>query len=110
MDIYSLLHYAKEHRASDVHIVAGTPPMVRIHGSLETVADSGPLSPEETLQAFYQIATPEGREEFHRGLELDFGFSLDGVGRLRVNVAQERKSVSILIRLLPPELPVLEKM
>jgi twitching motility protein PilT len=54
------------------------------------------------------MTTPEEREEFHRHLELDFGYTLDGVGRLRCNAAQQRGAISLAIRLLPPEIPTVD--
>ena len=69
-----------------------------------------PLTADEISQAFLQITTPEEREEFHRHLELDFGYTLPGVGRLRCNAAQQRGAVSLAIRLLPREIPTIDEL
>ena len=54
------------------------------------------------------MTTPEERENFHRHLELDFGYTLPGVGRLRCNAAQQRGSISLAVRLLPPKIPTID--
>jgi len=110
MDILNLLHTAKAKSASDLHMVVSSPPLLRVNGSLEPLNGTAPLSAEDISQAFLQITTPEEREEFHRQLELDFGYTLDGVGRLRCNAAQQRGSVSLAVRLLPPEIPTVDDM
>jgi len=107
-DIFTLLRTAKAKAASDLHMVTASPPLLRINGSLEPVNGVTSLTAEEISQAFLQITTPEEREEFHRHLELDFGYTLDGVGRLRCNAAQQRGAISLAVRLLPPEIPTIE--
>jgi twitching motility protein PilT len=110
MDIFKLLYTAKAKAASDLHMVTSSPPLLRVNGRLESVNGATPLTAEDISQAFFQVTTPEEREEFQRTLELDFGYTLDGVGRLRCNAAQQRGSISLSIRLLPPEIPTVEDM
>jgi len=110
MDIFSLLHIAKSQTASDLHLVVASPPFLRVNGFLEAVDGMAPLTAEDVSQAFLQITTPEEREEFHRHLELDFGYTLSGVGRLRCNAAQQRGAISLAVRLLPPEIPTVEEL
>jgi len=110
MDIFSLLYTAKSKAASDLHLVASSPPLLRIDGSLKAVDGITPLTAEEISQAFLQITTPEEREDFHRHLELDFGYTLSDVGRLRCNAAQQRGAISLAIRLLPPEIPTIDEL
>jgi len=108
MDIFSLLHIAKLKSASDLHLVAASPPLLRVNGFLEAVDGVAPLTAEDINQAFLQVTTPEEREDFHRHLELDFGYTLSGVGRLRCNAALQRGAISLAVRLLPPEIPTVE--
>ncbi len=105
MDIFRLLNLAKEKNASDLHLVFASPPMLRVNGSLEPVADMGLLTPDDIDQAFTQITTPEEREDFSRRLELDFGYSLPDVGRIRCNAARQRGAISLALRLLPLTIP-----
>jgi len=85
-------------------------PLLRVNGSLEAVNGVSPLTAEEISQAFLQITTPEDREDFHRHLELDFGYTLPGVGRLRCNAAQQRGAISLALRLLPPKIPTIDEL
>jgi twitching motility protein PilT len=110
MDISELLHKAKSMDASDLHLVVDSPILLRINGKLETLKDTKPLVADEISQAFTRITTPQEREEFHRQLELDFGFTLAGVGRLRCNAAQQRGTVSLAIRLLPEKIPTIDEL
>jgi len=110
MDVFSLLRTANSKRASDLHLVADSPAMFRIDGSLEQANGAVPLSAEDINEAFLQITTPEEREEFHNHLELDFGYSLPDVGRLRCNAAQQRGAISLAVRLLPPKIPTIDEL
>ncbi|HXZ30125.1 MAG TPA: PilT/PilU family type 4a pilus ATPase [Dehalococcoidia bacterium] len=108
MDVFALLRTGKSRRASDLHMVAGSPASFRIDGSLTPADGIAPLSPEDINEAFLQLTTPEEREHFHRQLELDFGYTLPDVGRLRCNAAQQRGSISLAMRLLPPKIPTVD--
>jgi len=110
MDIFSLLHLANSEHASDLHLVASSPPMLRVNGFLQPVDGASPLTADEINQALLQITTPGEREEFHRYLELDFGYTLPGVGRLRCNAAQQRGAISLAVRLLPLKIPNIDEL
>ena len=110
MDIFSLLRTGNSRRASDLHLVVGSPATFRIDGSLEAVNGTAPLTSEDINEAFLQLTTPEEREHFHRQLELDFGYTLPDVGRLRCNAAQQRGAISLAVRLLPPKIPTLDEL
>jgi twitching motility protein PilT len=108
MDIFSLLRTGSSRRASDLHMVVGSPATFRIDGALVAADGVGALTPEDINEGFLQLTTPEERENFHRHLELDFGYTLPGVGRLRCNAAQQRGSISLAVRLLPPKIPTID--
>ncbi len=110
MDVFSLLRLGKSRQASDLHLVVGSPASFRINGSLDPADSVGPLTSEDISEAFLQLTTPEEREEFHRHLELDFGYTLPDVGRLRCNAAQQRGSISLAVRLLPPKIPTIDEL
>jgi len=109
-NIIDLLRLANGKNASDLHLVVASPPLLRINGSLGSVDGMLPLSPEEISEAFIQLTTPEQREEFQHTLELDFGYTLPGIGRLRCNVAQQRGAISFALRLLPPVIPTIDEL
>jgi twitching motility protein PilT len=110
MDIFSLLRTGSSRRASDLHMVVGSPATFRIDGALLHADGAASLTPEDINEAFLQLTTPEERENFHRHLELDFGYTLPGVGRLRCNAAQQRGSISLAVRLLPPKIPTIDEL
>ena len=110
MDIVSLLNQAKAKAASDLHLVAFSPPILRVNGSLEPVAGMAQLTPDDIDQAFTQITTPEDRADFQQCLELDFSYTLPDVGRLRCNAARQRGAISLAIRLLPPTIPTIDEL
>ncbi len=109
MDIFALLKQAKAKAASDLHMVLSSPPLLRVNGGLEAVEGYSPLTAEEINQAFSQITTPQERENFATHLELDFGYTLPGVGRLRCNAARQRGAISLAVRLLPMEVPTIDE-
>jgi twitching motility protein PilT len=84
--------------------------MLRINGFLEPVDGREALSPEEVSRALDELTKPEEREEFYRNLELDFGYTLPEVGRLRCNAAWQRGAISFAIRLLPPKIPTIDEL
>jgi twitching motility protein PilT len=110
MDIFSLLNTAMSKGASDLHMVTSSPPLLRVNGDLEPVDGTTPLTANEINQAFLQITTPEHREYFHRHLELDFNYTLSGVGYLRCNAAQQRGAISLAVRLLSSEIPTIDEL
>jgi len=91
-------------------MVVGSPATYRIDGALTPADGTASLTPEDINECFLQLTTPEERENFHRHLELDFGYTLPGVGRLRCNAAQQRGSISLAIRLLPPKIPTIDEL
>lgn len=110
MDILELLRLAKSKSASDLHMIVSRPPSLRIHGQLLPENDLPPLTPEDLEQAFRQVTTEKERAEFDCCLELDFGRTIAEVGRLRFNVARQRETISIVVRLLPARIPTIEEL
>ncbi len=108
MDIFALIHLAVAKGSSDLHLVASNPPLLRTNGSLQPVAKTSPLTPEAINQAFHQITSEKERADFERRLELDFGYTVPGVGRLRCNASKQRGTLSLVIRLLPLTIPTLD--
>lgn len=108
--ILDLIRIADKHKASDLHLVVGFPPFLRVKGDLEPLMEIESVQPEDARSALVELTTPEEREEFYRTLELDFGYNIPGVGRVRCNAAQQRGSISMAIRLLPPKIPTVEEL
>lgn len=110
VNIIDLLRLAKGRNASDLHLVVGSPPMLRIDGSLEPTNGIAPLAPEEIREAFTQLTTAEQRKRFQNTLELDFSYALPDIGRVRCNVAQQRGAISFALRLLPFAIPTIDEL
>lgn len=110
MDILAILMVAKQNASSDVHIVSGMPPMIRVHGTLQPIPDYPVLEPHDTQDAFFQISSSAQRSSFEEDMELDFGLSPDGIGRVRCNVARQLGTVSMAIRLLPLVIPTIAEL
>jgi len=110
MDIQAMLRMARTRKASDLHLITNSPPLLRIDGALHGVGGYAKLAPEEISEALFQITTPEQREAFFRQMELDFAYSIPGVGRLRCNACQQQGSISLNIRLLSPVIPTVDEL
>jgi twitching motility protein PilT len=105
MDMITILQTAKDRSASDLHLVADMPPLMRIHGSLNPASDLDVVT-EMDLEAMLKQVTTEAQQEiFATTYELDFGSSVEGVGRVRFNAARQRGSISFVNRLLPDTVP-----
>jgi len=110
MDITELLQSAKSLGASDLHLVVSKPPLCRIHGRILPIEGHQSLTSEDIDHALAQVTSEGEREVFERTLELDFGLTIAEVGRLRFNAARQRGTTSLVVRLLPPEIPDIESL
>ncbi len=105
MDMVAILQTAKERSASDLHLVAEMPPLMRIHGSLAPAADMAVVTEADLEAMLAQVTTEEQQQTFATTHELDFGASVPEVGRVRFNAARQRGSISFVNRLLPDTVP-----
>ncbi len=108
-EIKKLLDEMVERRASDLHITAGVPPQYRIDGTL-VATDHPPLDPVTSREYSYAILDERRIAKFEAEKGLDTSFSVEGLGRFRVNVFLQRGSVSAAIRHLPWEIPSMEEL
>ena len=101
-DIDQALRRIVDHEGSDLHLKVGAPPMIRVHGSLQPLPDSEPLTADDTKAAAARLMQRESsRTEFEDEGEADLSYSVPGVSRYRVNVFRQRGSVSIVCRVIP---------
>jgi twitching motility protein PilT len=110
MDILSLVSDAKEKKASDLHISEDSLPMLRINGEIEWSDGNTILTSSDIKEFLEKVTIPEERERFYREKELDFGYTVDGVTRLRGNAAFHRGTISIALRLIPTAIPTIEEL
>jgi twitching motility protein PilT len=82
---------------SDLHLVAGSPPSIRVNGELRRM-EHPPLTAEETKQTSFGIAPPDRRAQLQEQGEADFAFSVAGLGRFRVNAFRQRGAYSLAMR------------
>ena len=104
LQIQRLLKAMVDKGASDLHITANSPPVMRIYGKIIKV-NSPPLSGEETKQLLYQVLSPRKKQYFEKNLEIDFSFEITGLGRFRGNIFHAGKSVSGVFRYIPYAVP-----
>lgn len=102
-----LLFKCVEKKASDLHITVGIPPMLRIYGELTPVGEEN-LDPKDTLRFVKDITTEEQFKKFEEIGELDFSYSLEGVGRFRVNAYHQRGSCALALRSVGLKIPTLD--
>jgi twitching motility protein PilT len=105
--LVSLLRFALSERASDLHISAGEPPMLRIDGELCKV-DLPALSSEETHSMLFDVMNDAQRRAFQEKLEVDFAYELDETARFRVNVFVQHRGEGAVLRSIPNKIPRLE--
>lgn len=103
-----MLELAVENRASDLHLTVPSPPILRIDGSLHIIQNLNPLSPKDVENYYEEITSTERRAEFSKTRELDFAYSIPGLTRCRVNILQQRSTISIAIRLIPFGVPTID--
>jgi twitching motility protein PilT len=93
---------------SDLHLTAGAPPMIRLHGVMRPIEDTPRFTPPDLQRIIYQVISQKQRERFEENLELDFAYSLPGRARFRVNVYRQRDSLGAVFRVIPTEIKPLE--
>jgi len=107
--IDDLLKTAVERDASDIHIKAESPPLLRIYGELIPM-DLPPLSIEEAKRLSFMILSDKDREMFEQQWELDLGYDLPGLARFRVNIMVQRGMVGSVFRVIPLHVQTIEEL
>ena len=98
-----LLELLVKRGGSDLHIAAGSPPKVRLHGRLVDT-EYEPLSAEDTKSIIYGVLSSEQIARFERDIELDLSFGMPGLGRFRTNLFVQRGAVGAVLRVVPEKL------
>ncbi len=107
--IASLLTSTRDAGASDLHLSAGMPPIIRQRGEMVR-ANLPPMSAEETKATLYEIMTPEQRVHFETHHEIDFGFEVPSVARFRANIFMQRRGPGAVFRVISPKIKSLEEL
>ena len=104
VDLDELLLHLLELGGSDLHLTAGSRPVVRHHGRVVPVVDQPVLSSDMLRELIYGILTERQRKIFEENLELDLAYALPGHARFRMNIFQQRESVGAVLRVIPWEI------
>jgi twitching motility protein PilT len=108
--VTELLEIVLERGASDLHLTAGAPPTIRVHGDLIRLVDYPILSPRALQGMIYAILPQKMRERLEQELELDMSYARPGKARFRVNVYSQRDSLGAAFRLIPYEIKSVESL
>ncbi|MDP2379872.1 MAG: twitching motility protein PilT, partial [Pseudohongiella sp.] len=102
MDITKLLTFAVKSGASDLHLTAGMPPMIRVDGDMRRI--DLPLMDHKTVHGLiYDIMTDKQRKDYEEFMETDFSFEVPDLARFRVNAFNQNRGAAAVFRTIPAE-------
>ena len=107
MDITTLLAFSVKNKASDLHLSAGLPPMIRVHGDVRRI-NVEPLDHKRVHAMVYDIMTDGQRKAYEENLEVDFSFEIAGLARFRVNAFNQYRGSAAVFRTIPSKILTLE--
>ena len=103
LDFAEVLLEVMDRRASDLHLTAGAPPMIRARGRLVPMEGYPVLTPTDTREIVYSILSNAQRQRFENSWQIDFAYQIPGKARFRVNAYFQRSAVGAAFRLIPFE-------
>jgi twitching motility protein PilT len=109
MDIAELLAFAVKNKASDLHLSAGLPPMIRVHGDIRRI-NLPPMEHEDVHAMVYDIMSDAQRKMYEEMLECDFSFGIPNLARFRVNAYNQQRGASVAFRTIPSKVLSLEEL
>jgi len=109
MDISELLAFSVSNKASDLHLSAGLPPMIRVNGDVRRL-NVAPLEHKEVHRMIYDIMNDGQRKAYEEALECDFSFEIPGLARFRVNAYNQERGASAVLRTIPSKVLTLEEL
>jgi len=109
MDISELLAFAQKNGASDLHLSAGLPPMIRVDGDIKRI-NLPPMEHKDVHSLVYDIMNDKQRKDYEEFLETDFSFELPGVARFRVNAFNQNRGAAAVFRTIPTKVLTLEQL
>jgi len=108
MDIAELLAFSVKNKASDLHLSAGLPPMIRVNGDMRRI--DLPALEHRTVQGLvYDIMNDKQRKDYEEFLETDFSFEIPGLARFRVNAFNQKRGAAAVLRTIPSKVLSLEE-
>lgn len=109
MDITELLTFSVQQNASDLHLSAGLPPMLRTQGDVRRI-DTPALEANTIQNLIFGIMNEAQQEQFKQDLEADFSYELPAIARFRVNVFQHNRGIGAVFRTIPSQVLTLEEL
>lgn len=109
MDITQLLEFSFQQGASDLHLSAGMPPMLRTQGDVRRI-DTPELPADHIQRMVYDVMNDAQRKQFEAELEADFSFELPNIARFRVNVFRQNRGIAAVFRTIPSQVLTLEQL
>ncbi|UBO74654.1 MULTISPECIES: type IVa pilus ATPase TapT [Aeromonas] len=109
MDITELLAFSVKHNASDLHLSAGVPPMIRVDGEVRKI-NLPALDQREVHALIYDIMNDHQRKELEEHFEVDFSFEVPNMARFRVNAFQQSRGAGAVFRTIPSTVLSLEEL
>ncbi|WP_211460766.1 type IV pilus twitching motility protein PilT [Collimonas silvisoli] len=109
MDISELLAFSVKNKASDLHLSAGLPPMIRVHGDVRRI-NLPPLEHKDVHSMIYDIMNDGQRKAYEEHLECDFSFEIPGLARFRVNAFNQDRGAAAVLRTIPSTVLTLEQL
>ena len=109
MDISELLAFSVKNKASDLHLSAGLPPMIRVHGDIRRI-NLPPMDHKDVHRMVYDIMNDSQRKIYEEVLEVDFSFEIPGLARFRVNAFNQQKGAGAVFRTIPSKVLTLEEL
>ncbi|MBD3611093.1 MAG: type IV pilus twitching motility protein PilT [Hydrogenovibrio crunogenus] len=109
MDITQLLEFSVQHKASDLHLSAGTAPMLRSDGDIRRI-DLPELDAKTVQEMLYEIMSKPQQKQLETALEIDFSYELPHIARFRVNIFQQNRGLSAVFRTIPNQVMTLEEL
>ena len=109
MDITELLAFAVKNKASDLHLSAGLPPLIRVHGDMRRI-NLPPMEHEDVHAMVYDIMSDHQRKVYEETLECDFSFAVPNLARFRVNAFNQQRGAAAAFRTIPSKVLSLEEL
>jgi twitching motility protein PilT len=104
MNIFDIMELIIQKNGSDIHLITKSPPMLRVHGELESVEGLTALTAEQAQMLIDPLMTKEQKDYVKVNKEIDFGYQYQDKGRFRINVYHQQGEIAAALRLIPAEI------
>ncbi len=108
MDITELLGFSVKQGASDLHLTAGMPPLIRVDGDIRKI-NVPPMDHKQVHGLIYEIMTDKQRKDYEQFMETDFSFEVPGLARFRVNAFNQNRGAAAVFRTIPSKVLSMER-